>query len=111
MTQGADQGNVEKQEKRRLQKERQGVVVAAKRQKTVTVAVHRRVKHARYGKFIDLEKRYSVHDTLGCQEGDIVLIRETRPISKTKRWRVVEKLKAHGAGADHKDGGANKAGA
>lgn len=78
--------------KRRLQKERQGVVVSAKRQKTVTVAVKRRVKHRRYGKYINVEKKYAVHDTIGCQEGDIVRIRETRPISKTKRWRVVEKL-------------------
>jgi small subunit ribosomal protein S17 len=92
MTQGADQTVAAKGEERRLRKERQGVVVSAKRNKTVTVVVKRRVKHARYGKFIDLEKKYAVHDTIGCQEGDIVRIRETRPISKTKRWRVVEKL-------------------
>jgi small subunit ribosomal protein S17 len=79
-------------EEHRVQKERQGVVISAKQQKTVTVVVRRRVKHGRYGKFIDLEKKYAVHDTLGCKEGDIVRIRETRPLSKTKHWRVVEKL-------------------
>jgi small subunit ribosomal protein S17 len=83
-----------KTEERRLAKERQGKVIRAKQQKTVTVVVERRVKHGRYGKFIDLEKKYSVHDTLGCKEGDLVRIRETRPLSKTKRWRVVEKLQA-----------------
>jgi small subunit ribosomal protein S17 len=77
---------------RRIRKERQGVVVSAKQNLTVTVAVKRRVKHGRYGKFIERERKYSVHDTLGCKEGDIVRIRETRPLSKTKRWRVVEKL-------------------
>ena len=81
-----------KSEPRRLQKERQGVVVSAKQQKTVTVVVQRRVKHGRYGKFIDLEKKYAVHDAIGVKEGDLVRIKETRPLSKTKRWRVVEKL-------------------
>lgn len=81
-----------KTEERRHQKERQGVVVSAKTQNTVTVVVRRRVKHGRYGKIIDRERKYAVHDTLGCKEGDLVRIRETRPLSKTKRWRVVEKL-------------------
>jgi small subunit ribosomal protein S17 len=76
----------------RIQKERQGVVVSAKQNMTVTVAVTRRVKHGRYGKFMERQRKYAVHDTLGCKEGDIVRIRETRPLSKTKRWRVVEKL-------------------
>jgi small subunit ribosomal protein S17 len=79
-------------EERRLRKERQGLVVSSKREKTVTVLVTRHVKHARYGKYMERHKKYSVHDTLGCQEGDMVRIEETRPISKTKRWRVVEKL-------------------
>jgi small subunit ribosomal protein S17 len=79
-------------EERRIQKERQGVVTSAKQNKTVTVVVKRRVKHGRYSKFIERERKFAVHDTLGCKEGDIVRIRETRPLSKTKRWRVVEKL-------------------
>jgi small subunit ribosomal protein S17 len=82
----------EQGETKRLAKERTGVVVSAKRQKTVTVAVTRRVKHGRYSKYIDRQKNYSVHDTLGCKEGEIVRIRETRPLSKTKRWKVVAKL-------------------
>jgi small subunit ribosomal protein S17 len=77
---------------RRLRKQRQGVVVSAKREKTVTVQVTRRVKHSRYGKYQERHKKFSAHDTLGCKEGDIVRIQETRPLSKTKRWRVVSKL-------------------
>ncbi|MCK6546578.1 30S ribosomal protein S17 [Myxococcota bacterium] len=94
MAENETQGAVEEQgaEAKRIQKERQGVVVSAKQNKTVTVAVTRRVKHGRYGKFIERQRKYAVHDTLGCKEGDIVRIRETRPLSKTKRWRVVEKL-------------------
>lgn len=76
----------------RLRKERQGVVVAAKQQKTVTVLVTRRVKHARYGKYQNRHRKFAAHDALGCKEGDIVRIEETRPMSKTKRWRVVAKL-------------------
>lgn len=78
---------------RRIRKERQGIVVSAKREKTVTVLVKRRVRHSRYGKIMERHRKYSVHDTMGCQEGDVVRIEETRPISKTKCWRVVEKLK------------------
>lgn len=78
--------------RRRLAKERKGVVTSAKAAKTVTVTVTRRMKHGRYGKYLDRRRKFSVHDTIGCQEGDFVRIRETRPISKTKRWRVVEKL-------------------
>lgn len=91
--QGAAAGeSAEVKEERRIQKERQGVVISAKQQKTVTVVVKRRVKHGRYSKYIDRERKYAVHDPIGCKEGDLVLIRETRPLSKTKRWRVVEKL-------------------
>jgi small subunit ribosomal protein S17 len=73
-------------------KERQGVVVAANMPKTVVVEVVRRVQHPQYGKFLTRRKKYAVHDLVGCQVGDLVRIRETRPLSKTKRWRVVEKL-------------------
>ena len=65
---------------------------AAKQQKTVTVLVTRRVKHGRYSKYMDRHRKFAAHDALGCKEGDIVRIEETRPISKTKRWRVVAKL-------------------
>jgi small subunit ribosomal protein S17 len=81
-----------KTEDRRLRKERQGVVISAKQQKTVTVLVTRRVKHGRYSKFMDRHRKFAAHDALGCKEGDIVRIEETRPMSKTKRWRVVAKL-------------------
>lgn len=91
MTEGNETKAPEAKE-RRIQKERQGVVVSAKQQKTVTVVVKRRVQHGRYGKYLERERKFAAHDTLGCKEGDIVRIRETRPLSKTKRWRVVEKL-------------------
>lgn len=71
-------------------KQRTGTVTSAKRQKTVTVTVDRRVRHPRYGKFITRLKNFAAHDELGCSEGDRVLIEETRPLSKTKRWRVVK---------------------
>jgi small subunit ribosomal protein S17 len=58
----------------------------------VTVLVTRRVKHARYGKYQNRHRKFAAHDALGCKEGDIVRIEETRPLSKTKRWRVVAKL-------------------
>lgn len=78
-------------------KEREGLVVSAKMQKTIVVAVERRVKHKLYKKFITLRKRYAVHDELGCGVGDRVRIVETRPLSKTKRWRVAERIALGGA--------------
>lgn len=83
---------VETTEKTKHVKQRTGIVVSAKAEKTVTVSVDRRVKHPVYGKFITRLKNYAAHDELGCAEGDRVLIEETRPMSKTKRWKVVEKL-------------------
>jgi len=69
-----------------------GRVVSSKMDKTVTVAVTRLVKHARYRKYIQRTKNYKAHDPDNvCQEGDEVVIRETRPLSKTKRWSVVER--------------------
>lgn len=80
----------------RRAKERSGVVKAAGTKTTVTVEVTRRVQHAQYGKYQTRRKTYAAHDLLGCKVGDQVLIRETRPLSKTKRWRVVEKIASAG---------------
>ncbi|MGC8972121.1 MAG: 30S ribosomal protein S17 [bacterium] len=67
-----------------------GVVVSNKMDKTVVVAVERRFHHPLYKKAIKKVKKYKAHDEENkCQIGDIVLIRETRPLSKEKRWRVV----------------------
>jgi small subunit ribosomal protein S17 len=84
--------------RRRTVKERSGVVVSAKAMKTVIVSVERRVQHAKYKKYVTVRKRFAAHDEVGCQVGDQVVIRETRPISKTKRWRVASKLDAKVAG-------------
>jgi len=66
-----------------------GRVVSDKMDKTVTVLVERRVKHALYGKIITRSKKYHAHDEKNeCHEGDMVLIEECRPIAKTKAWRV-----------------------
>ena len=75
-------------------KERVGVVVSDKMQKTVSVAVERVVRHPLYGKAIKRTKKFKAHDeTDQCNVGDTVRIRETRPLSKTKRWTVVEIVK------------------
>jgi small subunit ribosomal protein S17 len=72
-------------------KERVGVVVSDKMDKTIVVAIENRVTHKRYGKIISKTKRYKVHDENNdCQVGDSVIISETRPLSKTKRWRLKE---------------------
>jgi small subunit ribosomal protein S17 len=72
-------------------KERVGVVVSDKMDKTIVVAIENRVTHKRYGKIISKTKRYKVHDENNeCKIGDSVIISETRPLSKTKRWRVKE---------------------
>jgi small subunit ribosomal protein S17 len=73
----------------RHRKERVGVVVKANAEHTVVVQVSRRVTHPKYPKTINRRKRYAAHDELGVAVGDYVTIRETRPMSKTKRWRVV----------------------
>lgn len=79
-------------EKNKHVKQRLGTVTSNKATNTVTVAVDRRVKHSKYGKFITRLKNYAAHDELGCEEGERVLIEETRPASKTKRWKVIERL-------------------
>ena len=71
-------------------KVRTGVVVKDKMQKTVTVAMVRRFAHPLYGKRVLRTKQVAAHDELGDKAGDTVRIAETRPLSKTKRWRVVE---------------------
>ena len=76
---------------RNLRKTRTGVVRNNKMQKTITVAVERRVKNPIYGKFVKKTTRFHAHDEKNeCQVGDIVKIMESRPLSKTKRWRLVE---------------------
>jgi small subunit ribosomal protein S17 len=76
---------------RNLRKSRIGVVYSNKMDKTVTVAVERKVKHPLYGKFIKKTTRFHAHDEKNeCSIGDLVRIMETRPLSKTKRWRLVE---------------------
>lgn len=77
---------------RRTIKQRRGKIVSAKMEKTVIVEVERRIRHSRYNKYVKVRERYAAHDNLGCVEGDVVLIKETRPMSKTKRWRVSRKL-------------------
>jgi small subunit ribosomal protein S17 len=76
---------------RNLRKIRIGVVSSNKMNKTVTVAVERKVKHPMYGKFLKKTTRFHAHDEKNeCSIGDLVKIMETRPLSKTKRWRLVE---------------------
>ncbi|MEC4813165.1 MAG: 30S ribosomal protein S17 [Scytonema sp. PMC 1069.18] len=74
-------------------KERVGLVVSDKMQKTVVVAVENRAPHPKYGKIVVKTRRYKAHDEENkCKVGDRVLIKETRPLSKTKRWTVAEIL-------------------
>lgn len=74
-------------------KEQVGTVVSDKMDKTVVVAVENRVSHPKYGKIVVQTKRYKVHDEENnCHVGDRVRIQETRPLSRTKRWQVIEVL-------------------
>jgi small subunit ribosomal protein S17 len=76
---------------RNLRKTRIGVVTSNRMEKTVTVSVERRVKHPIYGKFVKKTTKFHAHDEKNeCAIGDTVRIMETRPLSKTKRWRLVE---------------------
>jgi len=83
--------------KRALRKERIGVVTSNKMDKSIVVSVERKVKHPKYGKFIKMTSKFMAHDEKNeCGIGDKVLIAETRPLSKNKRWRlkqVIEKAK------------------
>jgi small subunit ribosomal protein S17 len=76
---------------RNERKERVGKVLSNKMQKTITVAVDRKVKHPIYGKFVNRTTKFKAHDeTNSAGIGDLVRIMETRPLSKDKRWRLVE---------------------
>ena len=76
---------------RNLRKERTGVVVSTKMDKSIVVAVKRKVKHPIYGKFINRTKKLMAHDEANsCNIGDTVRIAETRPLSKNKAWRLIE---------------------
>tara|TARA_B100001758_G_scaffold24065_1_gene16783 strand:+ start:119 stop:376 length:258 start_codon:yes stop_codon:yes gene_type:complete len=78
-------------EKRNLRKERVGVVTSNKMQKSIVVSEVKKVKHPMYGKFVLKTKKYVAHDEKNdCNIGDRVKIMETRPISRSKCWRLVE---------------------
>ncbi len=85
--------NVAETQQRNYRKVREGLVVSDKMDKTVVVSVEDRVKHALYGKVLRRTSKLKAHDEQNqCGVGDRVLIMETRPLSATKRWRVVEVL-------------------
>jgi small subunit ribosomal protein S17 len=78
-------------ETRNLRKERVGIVTSDKMDKTITVTVERREKHPIYGKFVKKTSKFAAHDEKNdCGIGDTVKIMETRPLSKNKRWRLIE---------------------
>jgi len=80
-----------KKEDRRRRKVRVGEVVSDKMDKTAVVAVTRLVRHPDYSRFVKRTSRFKVHDEKNeCQTGDVVRIMETRPLSKDKRWRLME---------------------
>ncbi|MBQ0029582.1 MAG: 30S ribosomal protein S17 [Bacteroidales bacterium] len=76
---------------RNLRKVRQGVVSSNKMDKTITVSTIYKEKHPIYGKFVSKTKKYHAHDEKNeCNVGDVVRIMETRPLSKSKRWRLIQ---------------------
>ncbi len=76
---------------RKVRKVRDGIVISSKMDRTLVVAVVERVPHPKYNKFVMRTKKLYVHDEANdAREGDKVLVMETRPLSKTKRWRLVE---------------------
>ena len=78
-------------ETRNLRKERVGLVISNKMEKSIVVSEVKRVKHPMYGKFVLKTKKYVVHDEKNdCNMGDTVRIMETKPISRSKCWRIVE---------------------
>ncbi len=78
-------------ETRGLRKEKIGIVVSNKMEKSIVVEVERKIKHPKYGKFVKRTSRFMAHDAKNeCSEGDRVRIAETRPLSKNKCWRLVE---------------------
>ena len=80
--------------KRHLRKTRVGEVVSNKMDKTIVVAVVRRVPHPKFGKIVKRTKKFYAHDAENrCEIGDLVRIQETRPLSRLKRWQLIEVLK------------------
>lgn len=78
---------------RNLRKTKTGIVSSNKMQKSITVSVERRLRHPIYGKFVKHTKKFMAHDEKNeCNVGDLVRIMEIRPLSKNKRWRLVEIL-------------------
>ena len=78
-------------ETRNIRKERTGIVVSNKMEKSIVVAVKRKVKHPVYGKFVNKTTKFTAHDDENtCNIGDTVKIMETRPLSKNKNWRLVQ---------------------
>jgi small subunit ribosomal protein S17 len=78
-------------ETRKLRKEKIGIVISNKMEKSIVVEVERKIKHPKYGKFVKKSSSFMAHDDKKeCSEGDKVRIAETRPISKNKCWRLVE---------------------
>ena len=76
---------------RNLRKTKVGVVTSNKMDKSITISVQRRLRHPMYGKFVKKSTKFMAHDEKNeCNEGDTVRIMETRPLSKSKRWRLVE---------------------
>ena len=93
MSEKADMSTSTESTSRGFRKTREGLVVSDKMDKTVVVAVEDRVKHALYGKVIRRTSNLKAHDEANtCGVGDRVLLMETRPLSATKRWRLVEVL-------------------
>jgi small subunit ribosomal protein S17 len=85
--------SLKEMEKRNLRKERVGIVTSNMMEKSIVVAEVKRVKHPMYGKFVLKTKKYVAHDHKNdCNVGDTVKIMETRPVSKSKCWRLVEIL-------------------
>ena len=77
-------------------KERVGIVVSNKAEKTITVAIQIRYQHPKYGKTLIQTKRYMAHDEQNsCKSGDVVLIEESRPFSKNKKWILKEVIKVY----------------
>ncbi len=80
-------------ETRKIRKSRVGVVVSNKMTKSISVKVERRIQHPLYGKSVKMSKKFMAHDENNdCKIGDVVRISETRPLSKMKRWRLIEIL-------------------
>ncbi len=78
-------------ETRNLRKEKVGIVMSDKMERSIVVSVERKVKHPKYGKFVKKTTKFIAHDEKNdCNIGDTVKIMETRPLSKTKNWRLVE---------------------